>query len=599
LRRREGELVSQLELVRREVEGLRERIKESDKNTAYSKDRIKELDRLRAEVDELEKQNIELKRHVSEIIEDNDTEKQEAIDELREEYEAQVKEAVDETKALMEGELKRLRIELEVYSKTLLEIRNNYTSLEEKNTELLDRYKKLEGELEEKERTIKDSKAVVGNLADTQKLREDLLKDLEKDTRVKMEEEISRAKKEVAHEMEEQFDQRLLKVKVELREVWNMEANLKAEEAVAAARLEWIKRLPETEKKGGAVRESLGELERVRELLGKEKILREKVENIAKEREVEVDRMVEREKGLVREVAEGRREGTREAEERLGREMRETLLKQQQQWEKIVRSGREEGEEQRRQIVEQWEGQLEQVENKLRRVMEEKVGLVSKEREMGMMLEQWRRTAEERSSLIEKLKDAEKRKGEDLDRKCKELHLLKDEAERRGQEVQRQREEMSSMVNKWRMEMEGIQASHIQERKELEEVTAKYHQLKSKVRRYQKHVDAKEEHYKAEYARLEKEFRNTLEKLRERMEAAYSVKEQQVENELGNMREQLSSELRKVVSKSQGEQEMVATREVGDYMEQLGNRVEQRLANIDHRFDQPVKLSNMEGRRRV
>ena len=173
--------------------------------------------------------------------------------------------------------------------------------------------------------------------------------------------------------------------------------------------------------------------------------------------------------------------------------------------------------------------------------------------------------------------------------------MMKDEADRRGQEIQRQREEMSAMVNKWRLEMEGIQASHIQEKKELEEMTSKYHQLKSKVRRYQKHVDAKEEHYKSEYIRLEQEFRNTLEKLKERMETAYSVKEQQVENELGNMKEQFSSELRKVVSRNNDEQ--VARTEVGDYMEQLGNRVEQRLANFDHRFDQPVKLSSTNTKR--
>ena len=369
-----------------------------------------------------------------------------------------------------------------------------------------------------------------------------------------------------------------------------MESKLKAEEAVAAARLEWIKRLPEVEKHGGAARESMGELERVRGLLEREKSLRERFETISKEQEAEVLRLTEREKKLVWESGDGKREGMREAEERLGKEMRETLLKQQQQWEKIVRSGREEADEQRRQIVLQWEGQLEQVESKLKRAVEENVGLAAKEKEMELRMEQWKRAAEERNSVIERFKSNEQRKGEDLERKSKDLSMMKEEAERRGQEIQRQRDEMSAMVNKWRLEMEGIQASHLQEKKELEEMTTKYHQLKSKVRRYQKHVDAKEEHYKSEYARLEQEFRNTLEKLRERMEAAYSVKEQQVENELGNMREQLSSELRKVVSRNQEEQ--VARTEVGDYMEQLGNRVEQRLANVDHRFDQPVKLSS-------
>merc|ERR1719435_325893 len=151
--------------------------------------------------------------------------------------------------------------------------------------------------------------------------------------------EIVKTKKEVSHALEEQFDQRLIKVKSELREVWEMESKLKAEEAVAAARLEWIKRLPEVEKHGGAARESLGELERVRGLLEREKNLRERFETISKEQETEVLRLTEREKKLVWESGDVKREGMREAEERLGKEMREALLKQQQQWEKIVRSG--------------------------------------------------------------------------------------------------------------------------------------------------------------------------------------------------------------------------------------------------------------------
>ena len=82
---------------------------------------------------------------------------------------------------------------------------------------------------------------------------------------------------------------------------------------------------------------------------------------------------------------------------------------------------------------------------------------------------------------------------------------------------------------------------------ELEETRSKYHLLKSKVRKYQKHVEAKEDHYKSEYARLEAEFRGTLEKLRERMEAAYSSKERLVDSELGQMRDQLSREMRNII----------------------------------------------------
>merc|ERR1711928_105343 len=94
--------------------------------------------------------------------------------------------------------------------------------------------------------------------------------------------------------------------------------------------------------------------------------------------------------------------------------------------------------------------------------------------------------------------------------------------------------------------------SHVEERRQLEEVTNKYHGLKAKVRRYQRHCEAKEEHYRGEYSRLESEFRSTLETLKGRMEVAYSAKEQQVEAELGTMREHLSSELRKAVGEKVG-----------------------------------------------
>ena len=95
--------------------------------------------------------------------------------------------------------------------------------------------------------------------------------------------------------------------------------------------------------------------------------------------------------------------------------------------------------------------------------------------------------------------------------------------------------------------MENIQTSHTREKQELDEVRAKYHQLKSKVRKYHKNVEAKEAHYKSEYTRLETEFRQTLEKLREKVETAYCVKERQVDTELGNMREQLTQEMRKFI----------------------------------------------------
>jgi len=91
----------------------------------------------RKDMQELEKQNAELKKHISEIVEGNDIDKQEAIDELREEYEQHVQEAVQETKALMEAETKKLRIEIDVYDKTLLELRDKLSGVEVENSKIL------------------------------------------------------------------------------------------------------------------------------------------------------------------------------------------------------------------------------------------------------------------------------------------------------------------------------------------------------------------------------------------------------------------------------------------------------------------------------
>merc|ERR1740123_1714682 len=116
--------------------------------------------------------------------------------------------------------------------------------------------------------------------------------------------------------------------------------------------------------------------------------------------------------------------------------------------------------------------------------------------------------------------------------------------------------------------MENIQTSHTREKQEMEEVRAKHHQLKTKVRKYHKNVEAKEVHYKSEYARLETEFRQTLEKLRAKVETAYCVKEKQVDTELGNLREQLTQEMRKFMdTKGRDEQD-----------------------NLDNMQDHPVRL---------
>ena len=346
-------------------------------------------------------------------------------------------------------------------------------------------------------------------------------------------------------EVEQEFTTRLEQSKLDLRELWRVEARLQAEEAVAAARLEWIKNLPGIQKNEG-VRESIGELERVRDLLTREKDFKTKLEGKLADKETEVNKLLESQRMLQRKVEESKREGIKEVEDSLGKELKETLRQQQEQWETIVRSTREESEVSRQQLVQHWENQVDLLEEKVRNSEKERMELRSKERQSNVIIEQMKRTLNDKELMLERFRK-NKVSGEEASKKDREVRLLQDELQRRNDDVQRQREEMTSLVSKWQKEMEGIQSSHLQEKQELEETRSKYHLLKSKVRKYQKHVEAKEDHYKSEYSRLEAEFRGTLEKLRERMEASYSSKERLVDSELGQMRDQLSREMRNII----------------------------------------------------
>ena len=51
--------------------------------------------------------------------------------------------------------------------------------------------------------------------------------------------------------------------------------------------------------------------------------------------------------------------------------------------------------------------------------------------------------------------------------------------------------------------------------------------------------------------------RSTLERLRERMEQAYSAKEREVEQELGNMRHQFTEELKNIAQRNPTDQQQV------------------------------------------
>jgi len=450
---------------------------------------------------------------VTEIVEGNDTDKQEAIDELREEYEEQVQQAVQETRQLMEGELKKLRLELEVYEKTLIQVKAGAAEGETTRAGLADTVTKLQGQLQEQQTRLAAAEAARSSVE--QQHQQLQSKDTElAELRAKLAQQETVLQQQLDSHTEQQVQQ-------------------KVEQAVSAARLEWLKRLPEAEQAGGAARASLGELERVRAREASSRAEYEarlgEVGQQLRASQEEVDR-------LNRKVGDAHIQGTREAEERLGRELKASLTAQRQQWEEVVTSTREEAEQARQQLEQHWEQQLALLEQRLKQAEEDKVELTRRERiDSGQRARQSGREAE-----LEL----------ELQRGKAELQRYRDQALHSGQELERQKGEVGVMMGRWRQEMETIQASHGQVQQELEEARTKYSQLKSKVRKYQRHVEAKEEHYRSEYVRLEREFRATLEKLRTRMEAAYSVKEREVEVELGSMRQQLSQQLRQVAGSS-------------------------------------------------
>ena len=91
-------------------------------------------------------------------------------------------------------------------------------------------------------------------------------------------------------------------------------------------------------------------------------------------------------------------------EETLGKELRETLTKQQEQWVTIVKNTREEAEESRAQLAKHWESQVDQLEEKLRKNDKEKFELMSKERQHNAIIEQMKKTLNEKEMLLEKLR---------------------------------------------------------------------------------------------------------------------------------------------------------------------------------------------------
>merc|ERR1719422_1888061 len=127
----------------------------------------------------------------------------------------------------------------------------------------------------------------------------------------------------------------------------------------------------------------MGEVENMKALFEKEKTLRENLTEKFSEKE----KLNENLRLLKKQVEEARRDGMKEAEERLGSELRQSLRQQQQQWEDIVRKTREENEESRKQVVDHWESQVDLLEQKLRKLEAEKLEGLSKERQLTSLAE--------------------------------------------------------------------------------------------------------------------------------------------------------------------------------------------------------------------
>jgi hypothetical protein len=187
---------------------------------------------------EVELQNLELKRHMSEVVASNGVDKQEAIEELRLEYEEHLREAVEETRQLMEREVKRQKLELEVYTQTLLELRNNLTKEADKNASLVAKTEHLEKCLRENEVSTSDT--------EKKKVRfegEEQAAEQERELARRVEE----ARLQAGQEVEQEWEARV----VQARAVWEAGQRAEVEEAVSRARLDWIRRLPEAEEAVG------------------------------------------------------------------------------------------------------------------------------------------------------------------------------------------------------------------------------------------------------------------------------------------------------------------------------------------------------------
>jgi len=533
---------SQLTNFQQEINDKANDTEELKKTKELLEKEITKTRHLEIAVKEAEDQNIKVKKCMTEMLEGNQDDKMEAIDSLREEYEEHCKNAVEQTKSLMEGEIRRLKIELDVYNKTILELRKKLEASSkqannEQITSLQDKIKDLEKSLDhankEKE-TLENAKNHLEKAVEEHKKKYDELK---ADYEEKVGDDAS-----IPEHLEAVIQKRIENVRYQLREVWEINRKGDIEEAVAAARLDWLKRLPEVEKPGGAARMSISQLEDVKNKLSAVSQEKEKLQvKLSQEKSqcLELEKIIE---SLRNDLVMLRKEKL-EFETQSHSELCSALAKQADQWQERLTTARKQAEEQRKLISDRHDTELAELETRLRSREKEAGDLEAKldrvESEHGLALDKWRRVLEEKNRTIQ---SAQNNNNGDIE-------LLKNELNLRVEEVDRQRKEMAAMADRWTDEVKSIHATHQQEKKELAELTEKYHGLKQKVRKYQRHVEQKENHYKQEYARLESEFKSTLERLRGRMENAYSAKEREVERELGHMRNQFTEELKNIASR--------------------------------------------------
>jgi len=541
------------------VTRLQDQLKDSNTRINEKSNESEELLQLRHETNNLketntklendlkhaQEQNVKVKKCMTELLEGNQEDKMEAIDSLRQEYEEHCRNAVEQTKNLMEGEVRRLNIELDVYNKTVLELRKKLESDSKKSQE--ETTKLLEDKIKELEKTIevslseKSSMETKLRLVETEK--DEIVKKLESVQKDLMEKE-ENLNGEITNKMESEIEIRIEEMRSQLRQVWENNRKGDIEEAVAAARLDWLKRLPEAEKPGGAARLSISQVEQLQSKLAEAAKQKEQLDlKLIAEKKISQSHINEIEK-LRNDITSLRKEQL-EIESRNHEELCKALSKQAEQWQQRVTTTRQHADNQHKQILARFDADRQELEARMKSREKETGELEAKldtvEAEYSLAKDKWRRVLEDKNQTIQSLKK----------NNSGDVEILKAELSRRVDEIDRQRSEMTGMADRWAQEVKGIQATHQQEKMELQEMTEKYQNLKSKVRKYQRHVEQKENHYKQEYNRLETEFKCTLERLRERMELAYTTKEREVERELGNMRNQFTQELKNIATRKE------------------------------------------------